>query len=92
MIDLCKKNGKLFICGFNLRRFYYVKTMEEKKIELTYEVYKTEELSVEDAYLRGIAIEAAQFAYAPYSNFKVGAAVLLEGGRFVKGNNQENAA
>lgn len=31
-------------------------------------------------------------AYAPYSEFKVGAAVLLENGEVVLGNNQENAA
>lgn len=38
------------------------------------------------------AKKAAESAYAPYSNFKVGAAVLLEDGVIVKGNNQENAA
>jgi cytidine deaminase len=38
------------------------------------------------------AKEAAENAYAPYSKFKVGAAVLLENGVIVKGNNQENAA
>jgi cytidine deaminase len=31
-------------------------------------------------------------AYAPYSDFKVGAAVLLENGIIISGNNQENAA
>jgi len=31
-------------------------------------------------------------AYAPYSNFRVGAAVLLESGEIIIGNNQENAA
>ena len=31
-------------------------------------------------------------AYAPYSNFKVGAAIRLDDGTIVKGNNQENAA
>ena len=37
-------------------------------------------------------IEAIEGAYAPYSNFYVGAAVLLENGAIIKGNNQENAA
>ena len=37
-------------------------------------------------------IEATEGAYAPYSNFYVGVAVLLENGTIVKGNNQENAA
>lgn len=31
-------------------------------------------------------------AYAPYSRFKVGAALLLDNGRVIEGNNQENAA
>ncbi len=38
------------------------------------------------------AIEASDNAYAVYSGFKVGAAVLLENGVVVTGNNQENAA
>jgi cytidine deaminase len=42
--------------------------------------------------LSKLAIEASQKAYAPYSGFKVGAAVLLENGIKVLGNNQENAA
>lgn len=35
---------------------------------------------------------ATKDAYAPYSNFQVGAAVLLSDGNIVTGNNQENAA
>jgi cytidine deaminase len=38
------------------------------------------------------AIEARKNAYAPYSNFKVGAALLLENNAIVIGSNQENAA
>ncbi len=38
------------------------------------------------------AFEAAKNAYAPYSGFRVGAAVLLDDGRMVCGNNQENRA
>jgi len=38
------------------------------------------------------AREAAKNAYAPYSGFRVGAAVQLENGIIVTGNNQENAA
>ena len=37
------------------------------------------------------AKEAAKNAYAPYSKFRVGAAVLLANGTIVIGNNQENA-
>ena len=66
--------------------------MEEIKIELTLTVWKTEELSAEDKQLRISAIEAAKRAYAPYSHFQVGAAVLLEDGTMMEGNNQENIA
>lgn len=38
------------------------------------------------------AKEATLGSYAPYSNFNVGAAVLLDNGVIVKGANQENAA
>lgn len=38
------------------------------------------------------ARESAQSAYAPYSDFKVGAAVLLKNGKIISGNNQENIA
>ena len=38
------------------------------------------------------AIEARDFAYAPYSNHKVGAAILGKSGKFYTGCNVENAA
>lgn len=38
------------------------------------------------------AKEASKNAYAPYSGYHVGAAVLLKNGKIVCGNNQENAA
>ena len=38
------------------------------------------------------AREAAQHAYAPYSNFKVGVAVLMHNGRVITGANHENAS
>lgn len=51
-----------------------------------------DELNAEDKSLMQKAHEAGTTAYAPYSNFSVGAAVLLENGAVVKGSNQENAA
>ena len=42
--------------------------------------------------LINIAIEAREKAYAPYSNFKVGAAVLTEKGNIYTGCNIENAS
>lgn len=51
-----------------------------------------EDLDLESKYLAHKAKDAANHAYAPYSRFQVGAAVLLEDGAIVTGTNQENAA
>lgn len=50
------------------------------------------ELDVEQKALVDEAKGMLDQAYAPYSKFHVGAAVLLEGGAVIKGSNQENAA
>ena len=50
------------------------------------------ELSEKDQKLVVNARQAMAQAYAPYSKFKVGAAVLLTDGTIIKGNNQENIA
>lgn len=39
-----------------------------------------------------LAIEQLKYSYTPYSNFKVGAALLTKGGKFYTGCNIENAA
>ena len=38
------------------------------------------------------ALEALKNSYSPYSNYKVGAAILLKNGKIVKGTNIENAS
>jgi cytidine deaminase len=45
-----------------------------------------------DKQLIDCAIEASKIAYAPYSNFKVGAALLTDDGEIIKGCNVENAS
>ncbi len=49
------------------------------------------DLPAADQKLVLAARESSENAYAPYSNFLVGAAVLLANGEIIKGNNQENA-
>lgn len=66
-----------------------------KKVELKTEITVfdgIEELSESSKMLMSKAIEAKTKAYAPYSKFKVGAALLLENNIIITGNNQENAA
>lgn len=47
-------------------------------------------LAVEE--LIGQALEARKMAYAPYSHYQVGAALLTRGGRIYQGSNIENAS
>lgn len=49
-------------------------------------------LDSESKYLIHKAKEATNNAYAPYSKFYVGAAIIMEDGTVVTGSNQENAA
>jgi cytidine deaminase len=51
-----------------------------------------EDLDTESKYLVHKAKEAAHHAYAPYSKFHVGAALILDDGTVVTGSNQENAS
>lgn len=67
--------------------------MKEQILSIKYERYEDfNELIPSDQNLLLVARESTQKAYAPYSNFKVGAAVLLANGEVIAGNNQENAA
>jgi cytidine deaminase len=67
--------------------------MEDLKIDLRFKVYdSSKELDKTLGELVNKARSAADDAYAPYSKFNVGAAVLLEDDTVITGNNQENAA
>ena len=56
------------------------------------EAASPDELSAKEQQVIEEALKAAGDAYAPYSGFRVGAALLLDNGEMVRGNNQENAA
>ncbi|MBM3414870.1 MAG: cytidine deaminase [Bacteroidetes bacterium] len=67
--------------------------MKQSKIEFEYEVYNDiGELNEEDAWLLNEARSVTEQAYAPYSNFNVGAVAMLANGEVVAGTNQENAS
>ncbi len=67
--------------------------MKKIKLNAQFIIFDSQdELSEVDNNLMKSAQKAISNAYAPYSHFQVGAAVLLENGNIVIGNNQENAA
>lgn len=66
-----------------------------KKISITtdFDVFESiQELPEIIQNLMQEAIAIRKKAYAPYSNFKVGTALLLDNGKIILGSNQENAA
>lgn len=66
--------------------------MEKVNVFSDIRLCQMEELAEEDKVLVETAIQATDNSYSPYSKFRVGAAVRLEGGKVIKGANQENAA
>lgn len=66
--------------------------MESLELLTKVRVYSLIECSNEKKDLIEKAKKSTNSAYAPYSDFQVGAAVLLEDGTVVTGSNQENAA
>src|SRR5690606_31459526 len=67
--------------------------MKKIILKTTISVFEnTEQLPEEFQTLMDLAHSAIETAYAPYSKFFVGAALLLENGEMVSGSNQENAA
>ena len=66
--------------------------MEERKIVTSLFVYAYDELPADYKRLVDEAKRVTKDAYAPYSKFHVGAALLLANGEIVSATNQENAA
>ena len=67
--------------------------MKEIKITATFTAFDSlSNLPNDVQSLMREAVEIRKNAYAPYSNFRVGAAILLDNGKIILGSNQENAA
>lgn len=67
--------------------------MKNIRIEINLEVFESvSDLPSSIQTLMNKAHDARENAYAPYSHFKVGAALQLDSGEIILGNNQENAA
>jgi cytidine deaminase len=67
--------------------------MNQQKYSFDFEEYNSiDDLTKEDADLLRDAQKATKGAYAPYSNFHVGAMAKLANGKTIAGSNQENAS
>ena len=67
--------------------------MKIEAFTFNFKIYDSvDELNKEDADLLNEARKVTKFAYAPYSNFRVGATAKLVNGERVSGTNQENAS
>lgn len=67
--------------------------MKEQLFNFKYKVYENAETLPEaERQLLQQARAATELAYAPYSNFKVGAVAMMKNGEVLRGSNQENAS
>jgi cytidine deaminase len=67
--------------------------MQQTSIQIPVQIFPDiQALDPEDAQLLEAARQATGHAYAPYSNFRVGAALRLSDGSIITGSNQENAS
>ena len=67
--------------------------MKKVNIETSFTVFENiQELPQDVQILMEKAITVRKNAYAPYSKFRVGAALMLDNNQIVVGSNQENAA
>lgn len=65
----------------------------EKELKITFDAIENyDHLDETEKKLFDAAQNIRSKAYAPYSNFTVGCAVLLDNGEIITGSNQENAA
>lgn len=81
-VFLCRGKGKSYLFG-----------MEKRPVGFELTIYESASaLPDADSRLLEAAWQALEGAYAPYSNFRVGSALLLESGETIIGSNQENAS
>lgn len=67
--------------------------MKEITITTQFKVFDSiQDLPTDIQDLMKQAVEVRKNAYAPYSKFRVGVAIVLDNGKIVLGSNQENAA
>ncbi|MFD1603770.1 cytidine deaminase [Flavobacterium artemisiae] len=67
--------------------------MKEINVTTSFTIFDNlKELPKDIQDLMDQAVEIRKKAYAPYSKFRVGAALLLDNGKIITGSNQENAA
>lgn len=77
----------------DLINFIRFSAMNKKVLSTEFCVYSSiDDLDSSFQTLLQAAKNAVRQAYAPYSGFSVGVALLLEDGTIIHGNNQENAA
>jgi len=62
------------------------------QMKITRILYHLEDLDAESKYLAHKAKEATNHAYAPYSKFCVGAALIFDDGTIISGSNQEKCS
>ncbi len=67
-------------------------TMTKRDTSIAFEELVYDELPADERALADMAMEATERSYAPYSHFRVGAAIALDNGVLVPGSNQENVA
>jgi cytidine deaminase len=67
--------------------------MIEHELKISFKEYNTlSELNEASRQLCLEAVKALANSHSPYSNFKVGTALLLQSGKIIYGSNQENVA
>ncbi len=66
--------------------------MTKRDTSIVFEELVYDELPADERALADMAMEATERSYAPYSHFRVGAAIALDNGVLVPGSNQENVA